>query len=107
MYDANYFLSGLKRQVEGEGGNAIVTIVLRSGGSLCVRDVVETNPDYVLLNVWHDSSGQPIQAPSSDACRQEIPHGYHALSVSFESISLADVMASCSVERKRIGFNTG
>jgi hypothetical protein len=105
MYDANYFLSGLKRQVEEEGGNAIVTLVLRSGGTLYVRDVVETNPGYVLLNVWHDNSGRPIQAPSSDAYSQEIPHGYHALSVSFESISLVDVIASSSVERKRIGFN--
>lgn len=32
MYDADYFLHGLNRQVEEESGDAIVTMVLRSGG---------------------------------------------------------------------------
>jgi hypothetical protein len=31
MFDADQFLNGLNRQVEEEGGDAIVTIVLRSG----------------------------------------------------------------------------
>ena len=106
MYDAQYFLSGLNRQVEDEGGDAIVTMVLRSGGTLYVRDVVETHPGYVLLNVWHDRNGRPIQAPSSDAYSQEFPDGFHAHSVSFESISQVYVMASSAAERQRIGFHT-
>jgi hypothetical protein len=94
MYDANYFLNGLSRQVEEEGGGAIVTMVLRSGGTLYVRDVVETHPCDVLLNVWHDGTGRPIQVPSSDTYSQEVPNGHQAHSVSFEAISHVDVMAS-------------
>ena len=107
MYDADFFLTGLKKQVDLEGGNAIVTMVLHSRGSMYLRDVVETHPGYVLLNVWHDRNGRPIQAPSSDAYSQEVPDGYHSVSISFESISIVDVMASSSAERQRIGFSLG
>ncbi len=106
MYTADCFQNGLNRQVEEEGGDARVTMVLRSGGTLYVRNIVETHPGYVLLNVWHDGIGRPIQAPSSDTYSQEVPDDYHAHSVSFEAISHADVMASSSAERQRIGFNT-
>ena len=105
MFDANYFRNGLRRQVEEEGGDAIVTLVLRSGGTAYIRDVVQTHPGYVFLNVWHDRNKRPIQAPSSDAYSQEVPNGYHALTISFESISMVDVMASSSADRERIGFN--
>jgi hypothetical protein len=107
MYDADFFLSSLKKQVDQEGGDAIVTIVLHSRGTMYVRDVVETHPGYVLLNVWHDKRGRPIQAPSSDAYSQEVPDGYHSVSISFESISLVDVMASSAADRQRIGFSLG
>jgi len=106
MYAADYFLNGLNRQVEEESGDAIVTIVLRSGGTLYVRDVVETHPGYVLLNVWHDGTGRPIQTPSADTYSREVPDGYHAHSASFELISHVDVMASSSAKRQRLGFNT-
>jgi len=105
MYDADFFLRGLKKQVEQEGGDAIVTLVLHSGGTMYVRDVVETHPGYVWLNVWQGRTGRPIQAPSSDAYSQEVPEGYHSVSVAFEIISLVDVMASSAADRQRIGFN--
>ena len=106
MYDSQYFLTALDRQVSEAGGDAIVTLVLHKGGTLYVRDVVETHPGYVLLNVWQDGRGRPIQAPSSDAYSQEVPQGFHPLSVSFESISFVDVMPSSAADRRRIGFNT-
>ncbi|KPJ89670.1 MAG: hypothetical protein AMS17_01030 [Spirochaetes bacterium DG_61] len=104
MYDGNYFLTGLRHQVRETGGDAIVTVVLHSGGSFYVRDVFETHPGYVMLNIWHGSGGKPIVAPSSDAYSQEIPEGYHPMSVAFESISTIDVMPTSEEERRRIGF---
>ncbi|UCF60131.1 MAG: hypothetical protein JSV37_10215 [Anaerolineaceae bacterium] len=106
MYDAEYFLSGLKRQVDEAGGDAIVTLVLHSRESFYVRDVVKTHPGYVMLNVWHGQDGRPIKAPSSEAYSQEYPEGYHPISVSFESISMIDVLPTSADERRRIGFNT-
>jgi hypothetical protein len=105
MFDSEFFLRGLKKQVEQEGGDAIVTMVLHSGGTMYIRVVVETHPGYVLLNVWHDSNGRPIESPSSDAYSQEVPEGFHSVSVSFASISQVDVMASSAADRQRIGFD--
>jgi hypothetical protein len=104
MYDSKYFLGGLKKQVEQMGGDVIVTLVLHSGGTFYVRDVVETHSGYVLLNVWHDSKGRPMKAPSSDVFNMEVPSGYHSISVSFESISMIDIIPTNAEERKRIGF---
>ena len=106
MYDANYFLTGLKQQVEQAGGDAIVTMVLHSGGTFYIRDVIETYPGYAMLNIWHGQGGRPIRAPSSNAYSQEIPEGFHPISVAFESISIIDVMPTNEDERRRIGFYT-
>lgn len=104
MYDAQFFLDTLKGLVANEGGEAIVTIVLRSGAMYYIRDVIKTHGGYVDLNVWHNSRNAPIQSPSSDAYSQEIPAGYHAVSVSFESISHVNVMGVSTNDRRRIGF---
>lgn len=93
MYDANYFLNILKKQIADEGGDALVTISQRSVGSIYVRNVVKSLPGYVLLNVWIDESGKPIPSPSSNSYSREIPYGYHAVSVSYESISHVNIMA--------------
>jgi hypothetical protein len=106
VYDAEYFLTGLNRQVLEAGGDAIVTVVLHRGGTLHIRDVVHTHAGYVLLNVWHDSEGRPIESPSSDAYSHEVPDGFHPVSISFESISFVDVVPSSAADRRRIGFTT-
>lgn len=105
MLDATYFLGGLREQVDQLDGKAVVRIALHSGAEYYVRDVVHTGDGFVMLNVYHGREGRPIVSSSSSAYAEDVPSGFHPVSISFESISNIDVLPTSDEDRRRIGFN--
>ena len=106
MIDADYFLRGLRQQVQELGGNVVVNVYLHSGGEFYVRDVIETHGGFVMLNVWHGQGRRPIVSSSSSAYSEDVPSGYHPTSISYESISWVNVVPADEEIHNRIGFRT-
>jgi len=106
MIDADYFLRGLRQQVQELGGKVVVSVILHSGGEFFVRDVIETHGGFVMLNVWHGQDRRPIVSSSSSAYSEEVPIGYHPISVSYESVSWINVVPADEAIHSRIGFRT-
>ena len=106
VFDADYFLRGLREQVQLLGGDVVVNVTLHTGGEFYVRDVIETHGGFVMLNVWHGQGRRPIVSSSSSAYSDDVPSGYHPISVSYESISWVNVLPADEEIHKQIGFRT-
>lgn len=106
VFDADYFLHGLKEQVGDLGGSVVVNFILHSSGEFYVRDVLKTHGGFVMLNVWHGQGIRPIVSSSSSAYSDNVPSGYHPVSISYESISLVDVVPTDEEIYERIGYIT-
>ncbi len=104
MFDADYFREGLRKQVEEAGGNPVVKVVLHAGREYLVRDVVQTAPGYVMLNVYPPEETAGIVAPSSSAYSTVPQAGYHPTAVAYEAIAQVYVSNTTSEMRRRIGF---
>ena len=104
MFDASYFRESLAKQTKDVGGNPVVRVVLRGGQEYLVRDVVETKPGFVLLNVHPAEVTGHIVAPSTSAYSMIPETGFHPVAVAYESIAHVYLSTTTAEERPRIGF---
>ena len=105
MFDAEYFRDRLKCQVDQVGGNPVVRLALKGGEEYLIRDVVETTPGYVLLNVHPFNAIAGIEAPSSSAYSRVPTGGYHPTAVSYDAISHVYLSTTTEGQRPKVGFN--
>ena len=105
MFDAKYFRESLAKQVENVGGNPVVRMVLNDGQEYLVRDVVETTPGYLLVNVHPPETTGEIVAASTSAYSMVPETGFHPAAVAYESIAHVYLSTTTAEQRPRVGFN--
>lgn len=105
LFDQTYFKDGLREQAATAGGHPVVTVKLQTGDEYLVRDVVQSMPGIVMLNVYPPREIGGVQAASTSAYSSAPPAGYHPIAIAYEMISCVILSSTTAQDHPQVGFH--
>ena len=102
MLDANYFRSGLARDVEAAGGAPIVEVLLRNGHVHRARSVIEVGEGWVTLEIYQVKGDLSHERPRFGVAQTS--HELVRAVLSYESICGVVLDPAPSEVKVRPGF---
>lgn len=106
MLDADYFRKTLPQDVKASGGKPVVEVVMLTGHTYRVRDVVGTDEGFVTLEAYLVKADLAHHRPLFGGTEGE-PHERFRVVVSYDAIAAVVLDPSEVQTRVRPGFASG